>query len=222
MRLAVPALAGALGLLGSPVAGVSQPTTTVVPMSQTQSAPSGLTPIDPEVAEKIAEYDRNRTVPSLREAADAAAVHDREPAADPVLGQRLARQRVADWLIILAMIHRDLPADFDPARKPAMHVSPPPSASGAQLPPGVSPNDVKDPEARRAYVEAIERNRGRLRDFDLHSKLFETHRVVLERAAPSILDAHRTLGLPVADIAAMVDAAKISPGDRTALLAPLG
>lgn len=221
MRKYVPALAGAICLLGAPLAGLTQPKLTVIPMSQTETASAGFTPMDPDVAEKLAEYDQNRMALALREAADAAALHDRQPAPDPELAHRLGRQRVAGWLAILAMINRDLPADFDPGHPATMHVSPPPSASGAQLPPGVSPNDVKDPAARQAYIAAIERNRQRLANFGAHAKLFEAHTTIIERAGPSILDAHQTLGLPVEEIAAMVEGANITPADKKALLAPL-
>ncbi len=104
-------------------------------------------------------------------------------------------------------------------KKPPMNVSPPPSPSGAQLPPGVNPRDVKDPATRSAYVALIEKNRQRLARYGADARLFEAHAALLERAVPSVRDAQATLGLPTAEIVAMVQAADIAPADRAALLA---
>lgn len=192
-----------------------------IPMSHATAAPAPLQPMDPDVVDKLIEYDRTRAPVLLKEAADAAALHDRQAPPDPALALTLARNRVAGWLAIVARFRRDLDPDFDPNRIPPLHVSPPRTASGAQLPPGVRPSDVKDPEARKAYIEAIEKNRERLARFGQDSELFRARAVVLERAASSIADAHATLGLPVEEITAMIAAADIGADDRKALLAAL-
>lgn len=189
-------------------------TTMAVPMSQTQTAP------DPEVTAKLEEYDRTRSPNSLREAADAAALHDGQAAPDAGAGPALGRQRVAGWLAIVGRIERDLPPGFDPANKPTISVAPPPSASGAQLPPGVDPRNVADPAARQAYIAAIQANRERLASFDRDAKLHQARASVLERAAASIADARQTLGLDPAEIQAMVTEAALTPGDRAALISP--
>lgn len=176
---------------------------------------------DTDVTAKLEEYERTRAPLTLNEAADAAALHDQESPPDPSLALQLARQRVAGWLTILEIINHDLPPGFDPEEPPEMTVSPPPDASGAQLPPGVSPNAVKDPAARQAYIEAIEQNRTRFAEHRRASKLAEAHEVILERAEPSILDAHTTLGLPLEEIRTLVESADLRSSDRTALLGAL-
>jgi hypothetical protein len=85
----------------------------------------------------------------------------------------------------------------------------------------VNPNAITDPQARQANIAAIEQNRARIANYGRNAKLYQAHSVIIERAPPSIADAHRTLGLPIEEIAALLDAADISVADRTALLAPL-
>jgi hypothetical protein len=186
-------------------------------MSDAAAAPADPQPLDPGVVEKLTEYDQTREPVLLKEAADAAALHDRQMPPDPSLGLALGRARVASWLAILSRFKRDADPGFDPAKVPSLHVAPPPTASGAQLPPGVRPSDVKDPEARKVYIEEIEKNRVRLANFGRDSELFRARAVVLERAVGSIADARTTLGMPAAEIGAMMGGAAIDARDLEAL-----
>ena len=173
---------------------------------------------DPAVAAKLAEYDRSRTLEALREAADAAALHDGEVLPDPAAAHTMARARVADWIAILARPKRDLDADFDPDNQPATTISPP-GKFGSQYPPGIDPSRVKDPEMRAAYIIAIEKNRLAIKNYGSNYKLYEVHQTIIERAAASVRDAHQTLGMPTAEIAEMLKSADITLADRTTLLA---
>ena len=190
-------------------------------MSQTETAPGGFAAPDAEVTEKLVEYDEHRVPLALKEAGDAAALHDGQAPPDPSLATQLARQRLAGWLAILARFKRDMDPAFDPANPPPRRVPPPPGAGGAQMPPGVHPDDVKDPEARRAYITAIEQNRERIAAYGLNSRLYQAHAVIIERAPPSIADAHQTLGLPIDEVAAMIAAADVTTADRDVLLSAL-
>jgi hypothetical protein len=176
---------------------------------------------DAEVTAKLEEYAQTRDPLALMEAADAAALHDGEIPPDPLLALRLARQRVVGWLAILEIINEDLDADFNPEELPPSKVSPPPDASGTQLWPGVSPNEVKDPAARQAYIELIEQNRAAIANFVRALDLAEAQSVIIEMAERSLLDAHTTLGLPLAEISALTEAADIRPDDRAVLVAAL-
>jgi hypothetical protein len=190
-------------------------------MSHAQAEPVEFASPDAGVMAKLEEYTRTKAPLALQQAADAAALHDEESPPDPSLALQFARQRVAGWLAILELINQELDTGFDPEEPPEMTVSPPPDTSGAQLPPGVSPKDVKDPAARQKYIEAIEQNRARLADYRRMSKLADAHEVIIERAEPSILDAHTTLGLSLDEIRALVQAADIRTDDRNSLLAAL-
>ncbi len=182
-------------------------------MSQsTVSAP------DADVEHKLADYDRSRSPEALSEAAEAAALHDGEPAADPEAGLGVARARVHDWVAVLFRFKRDMDADFDPNRKLTMNIVPP-GPTGNQYAPGVDPKDVKDPEMRRAYVEEIAKNQQRIKNFTVNLRLYQAHKAILEKAAQSVADAHQTLGMPAPEIAAMLNQAEILPGDRAAILA---
>ena len=179
------------------------------------------TQIDPAIARSLAEYDASRALAPLRKAADDAALHDGEAPPDPATGLSMARMRVATWIAILSRFKRDIDPDFDPDHPPSMNIVPP-GEHGDQYAPGVSPQDVKDPEMRRQYIVAIEKNRERLQNFGATVKLKEAHRQVVESAASSIADARHTLGLPLAEITAMLDRADITRADRKALLAASG
>lgn len=211
----------ALWLTAHPAPAFMQTETKASPMSQTDPAPDGLTAPDAEVSEKLAEYDNSLAPLALKEAADAASLHDGQLSPDPSLADPLARQRVAGWLAILERLKRDLDPEFDPANPPRRRVTPPPTASGAQLPPGVNPDDIKDPEARQVYIAAIKQNAERIAAFGRNSKLYQAHAVIIERAPPSISDTHQTLGLPIEDIEAMITRADITSADRDVLLAAL-
>ena len=89
------------------------------------------------------------------------------------------------------------------------------------MPPGVNPDDIKDPEARQAYIAAIEQNRERMAAYRRNAELYRAHAVIIERAPPSIADAHQTLGLPIEEIAAMIAVADIATADRDLLLGAL-
>ncbi len=190
-------------------------------MSEAAAAPADPQLLDPDVVEKLTQYDQTHEPLLLKEAADAAALHDRQPPPDPSLALPLARARVGSWLAILARFKRDMDPAFDPAKIPPLHVAPPRTASGAQLPPGVRPSDIKDPEARRIYVEEIEKNSARLANFSRDSELFRARAVVLERAVGSIADARMTLGLPAAEVGAMMRGADIDARDLESLQAAL-
>jgi hypothetical protein len=211
----------ALCLAAQPAPVFSQPRTKASSMSETNSTANEITPPDAEVSEKLAEYDESRAPLALKEAADAASLHDGQAPPDPALADSLARQRVAGWLAILERLKRDMDPDFNPANAPPRRVAPPPSKSGTQLPPGVNPEDVKDPQARQGYVAAIQQNAERIAAYARNAKLYQARAVIIERASPSIADAHRTLGLPVAEAEAMITGADITPADKDALLAPL-
>ncbi len=184
------------------------PRTETRPMSQTIPMAA-----DPAVAEKLADYDRTHTIEALKDAADAAALHDGEPTAD-------AHARLANWIAILARFSRDLDSDFDPDHPPSMTIIPP-GKFGSQYSPGVNPKDVKDPEMRAAYIEAIEKNRILLQNFGTNTKLHEAHEVILEHAANSIADAHQTLGLTNATADTMLATSPISASDRERLRSAL-
>jgi hypothetical protein len=187
------------------------------PMSQAASA----WPVDAEVAEKLEQYDASGAPLALQEAADAAAAHDGATPPDPEAGLGLARQRVGGWLAILSRIDRDLEPGFDPSRAPPRRVEPPMGADGLQLPPGVKPEDVRDPAARAAYVQAMADNERRRAAFARQLQLHQAARAIAERAPPSVADAHTTLALPKQEIGGLIAAAPIRPQDRTALEAAL-
>jgi hypothetical protein len=189
-------------------------------MSQTESVPDGVTAPDLEVIDKLIDYDEHRDPTMLKQAADAAALHDRQASA-PDLALRLARQRVAGWLAILERLKRDEDPTFDLAHPPPRRVEPPLLSNGIQLPPGVDPEEIKDPAARRAYVDAIARNEERRAAFNRNAALARAHTSIMERAPASVADAHETLGLAVNEIVAAANAADIAPADRDALLAGL-
>jgi hypothetical protein len=209
-------------LLASPAFGQpgSQPVHTVAEvmiMSQSTAPGGEMAEPDAEVSEKLQQYDQTRLPLTLKEAADAAALHDGQAPPDPALGHALGRQRVAGWLAILAHLKRDLDPAFDPEDKPTVSVIPP-GKDGNQYAPGVNPKDVKDPVMREAYIAAIEKNDERIQSYSKNVKLFQAHRIIMERAAPSIADARTTLGLSPDEIVAMLNAADITQADRDALL----
>jgi hypothetical protein len=88
-------------------------------MSHSGTDPVEFSPPDPEVTEKLAEYDEVGSPLALKEAADAAALHDGRAPPDPSLGLALARQRVAGWAEILERLTRDIDPEFDPETPPA-------------------------------------------------------------------------------------------------------
>jgi hypothetical protein len=211
----------AFWLTAHPAQAFAQTETKVSPMSQPDTASDGFAAPDAEVSEKLAEYDKSLAPAQLKEAADAAALHDGQMAPDPSLAEPLARQRIAGWLAILERLKRDLDPEFNPANPPVRRVTPPLTASGAQLPPGVSPDDIKDPKARQAYIAAIQQNAERIASYGRNAKLYQAHAVIIERAPPSIADAHNTLGMPIEDIETMITRADITNADREVLLAAL-
>jgi hypothetical protein len=174
--------------------------------------------LDPAVAKSLADYDRSRMVQALQDATAAAAQHDGEIPPDPVTARTMARSRLADWMAILSRIRRDLDPEFDPDHPPEMNIVPP-GPYGNQYPPGVSPRDVKDPEMRHAYIEAIEKNRQRIKNFSANLKLFEARQVVVEKAAQSLGDARVNLGLTGLELTEALQRADILPRDRSALMA---
>jgi len=83
----------------------------------------------------------------------------------PLISPRhyLARRRaiVRAWAQVLRTIELSYDPTFDPndpKNRPFICVSPPREASGRILMPCADPNDVEDPQARAAYIAAIERN----------------------------------------------------------------
>ena len=212
-------IAAVLFLLAVPVASIwpaySDTPTEIATMPKLNTAT-----IDPAVAAPLAAYDANHDVAALEDAADAAARDDGETMSDPAAALVRARMRIATWTAILARFKRDIDPDFDPRHPPPMSITPP-GELGLQYSPGVDPRDVDDPELRRLYLIAIEKNKERVARFSQAVKLNEVHETILERAGSSLRDAHQTLGLPKAEIAAACDRADIIPADRNALRAAI-
>lgn len=200
-------------ILAAPGAGWSQTQKESNSMSQ-----SNLAPVDPAVAKALAKYDSGRDLAALQDASDEAARHDSETLADPAEAHARGVQRLANWVAIFARFKRDIDPAFDPEKRPSMRITPP-GTEGLQYMAGVDPKDVADPVLREKYIAAIKKNEELIRDYAFLSRLERLHRVVLEKATKSVMDAHRTLGLSPQEIAAAVQKADMHPSDQKALLA---
>lgn len=183
-------------------------------MSEQTSQPSTAA----EVAAALATYDTSRAPEALQAAADQIVREDGTVPPDPAAALQQGRERLRLWLDLFARLRRDLDPDFDPDHPPSLTVAPP-KIGGAQLPPGVGPDDIADPAARKKYEEEIAKNSRRIEGFKAQFKLYQVHRTLLERAVDSLKNARDTLSLPGAEIAAAIRGADLLPSDRDALLA---
>jgi len=179
------------------------------------------TPIDPAIAKPLARYDSKQDVGALRAAIDAAGLRDGSVIGEPEVALTVARVRVADWVAILSRFKRDVDPNFDFSRKPTTKVQPP-GPLGLQYMPGIPPAQVKDPATRKAYEAAIAENDRRIALFASMRELMALHEAAVDRAGASLRDAHHSLGLPVADIQAMLAAADITSADRDAVRQAVG
>lgn len=164
----------------------------------------------------LSRYDQSRDPALLRDASDQVSQQDGSAPPDPEQARRIGQDRIALWLEVFSRFKRDLDPGFDPDNAPTLRVMPP-LVGNMQLPPGVPPSSIPDPELRRKYEQDIAGNRDRIRDFAAQNKLHEAHVAVLERAAESIRDAHATLGLSGQEIRSALAKGDVLPGDRNAL-----
>jgi hypothetical protein len=174
--------------------------------------------IKAEVASILARYDQSRDPQLLGDAADQITREDGSAPPDPAQAAPAAHERLALWLDLFSRFKRDLDPGFDPDKPPPNRVLPP-KMNGMQLPPGVPPSSIPDPELRKKYEYDIEHNQERLDRFAEQLKLHEAHQSLVERAVESLKDARETLGLKQQDIDAALAKADIAPADRDALRA---
>lgn len=88
------------------------------------------------------------------------------------------------WLTIINLIDKHIDLGFDRKNAPDMHVDPPRSADGGQLPPGADPAKITDPAARADYEKAIEANREKSKNYRM-----QIHLERLNQRIPSLLEA---------------------------------
>lgn len=160
-------------------------------------------------------YDAGRDPAQLQAAADRVAAEapqqgEASPSPDAM------REKLGLWLAVLARFGRDLDPGFDPARPPPLTVAPP-KVGNAQMPPGVRPSDLKDPEARAQYEAAIADNAKRVQAFKLQARLYALHETVLHDATDFLKGAEQAGGLSAADVQTALGTATLLPSDRTAL-----
>jgi hypothetical protein len=177
--------------------------------------------VDPAVEKPLEQYDRQHDVDALRNAIDAAALHDGATVAEPEVARALSRARVFDWIAILSRFKRDVDPNFDFSKPPAVKVQPP-GPLGLQYMPGVPPSHVKDLATRKAYEDAIAENDRKIALFGSMRTLMALHDTAVERAGASIRDAIQSLGAPEAEVRGMLLAGDIAPADRDALFKALG
>jgi hypothetical protein len=171
------------------------------------------TPLEKDVGAALADYDKTRSPDALQHAADQVVREDGIAPANSLAGVAQAEARLRLWMAVLGRFKRDLDPKYDPAHPPSMTVAPP-KVGNAQLPPGVKPGDIKDPEARKKYEAALKDNERRVEQYKQQAKLHEMHDRVVQSAITSLRDARDTLGMMVTDITATLQKAEILAADK--------
>jgi hypothetical protein len=171
------------------------------------------TPLEKDVGAALADYDKTHAPDALQHAADLVIREDGVAPANALAGVAQAEVRVRLWMAVLGRFKRDLDPKYDPSHPPPMTVAPP-KVGNAQLPPGVKPSDIKDPEARKKYEAALKENERRVEQYKQQAKLHEMHDRVAQSAITSLRDARDTLGMMVTDIIAALQKADILAADK--------
>jgi len=186
------------------------------PMETTTMSDTSTPSVADSFAAAIAEYDETRSPEKLQEAADQIVREEGAVPPDQAAAFALGREELRDWLEVFARIKRDLDPGFDPNQAPSLTVAPP-KIGNAQYPPGIRPESLPDPAARKAYQDAIEQNTKRVERFRTMYKLSAARDSLVERAVASLRNARTSLGLPAAEITKALNEADIRPEDRSAL-----
>jgi hypothetical protein len=114
--------------------------------------------ITARAAAQLAEFEQKKEPLCLQEAADLLEGIDLAREADAMKRLVLRRETLETWLALVALIDENLDPDFDPQDLPSVGVDPPRSGNVA-YPPGADPKLIADPQARRQYEAALEKNK---------------------------------------------------------------
>jgi hypothetical protein len=95
------------------------------------------------------------------------------PMGDPKKAENwraVRRKKLESWFRAFNYLDKELDPKFDPKDVPDLTVMPP-SSETAVYDSGTSPEDIKDPEARRQYEEAIKKNSEKSKRYKVQKKL---------------------------------------------------
>jgi hypothetical protein len=105
-------------------------------------------------------------------------------------GRREARKKKLElWLSVLSRIDKEIDPSFDPADVPAMSITPP-AVPGENTYSGMSPKDIKDPQARRKYEQALEKNQAKTARYSYQRKLMKLNERLSRKAEAYIKRAY--------------------------------
>jgi hypothetical protein len=111
-----------------------------------------------QVENLLVEFEMTKSIDKL-EAAYVAVGNIPEPGGDKTVPKAIARREKASMLFkLIAVIDQNIDTNYDnPTNWPAMNLRPA-GPGGMNYPSGVDPNDIKEPEIRAQYEEALKQN----------------------------------------------------------------
>ncbi len=123
-----------------------------------------------EATAKIVEFEKTKDVETLRSAMYTLGKVNLAAESDTAKWLALRKDVLHVWLALVAEIDRNLDRKFGPNEEHYVTVMPPPE-DGAQLPPGASPEMIKDPQKRKQYEEAIKENDRKTLEYNFQTRL---------------------------------------------------
>jgi hypothetical protein len=135
-------------------------------------------------------------------------------------GPDLRGEALQVWLALLVSLERAAGTASD---VPSRRVQPPPTRDGVVAPPGIQPERIDDPEARREYEAAIAANEARIERYLTHDELRRLAEQTTVHAAVFVANAFPATDPQVDRATALrfIEAAALGAGSRATLLEAL-
>lgn len=160
--------------------------------------------VSQEVANRLNDFEKTKNLDALVKASELIENMNGSKRSD--LRQfRAARLRKLNlWLAVLNHIDKETDPHFNPADVPFLTV-PPPSIPGVVLDSGISPKDIKDPQARRRCEEAIEQNRKKTQRYNYQYDLMKMNEKLSRKVEAYILSSYSGSPDDVREVTESVD-----------------
>jgi hypothetical protein len=96
-------------------------------------------------------------------------------------------QKLKFWVTIFNAMDQKIDPKFDIEKTPELSVAPP---EGAQVPAGSDPKSIKDENLRQKYIQSIEQNKEKAKQFNFQYKLLKLNKLITDDAQLYIQEAH--------------------------------
>jgi hypothetical protein len=146
----------------------------------------------------------NRDFDALQRALEVLLQANWRSSSDPGPIRTARREMLVLWLSVLQHIEKEIDPQFDQSDLPELNAAPP-TVAGQPFDSGMSPANIKDPEARRQYEEAIEANHRKVVRYNFQINIQKWDHIFIDETKKFIRSSYSRHAGDEAELSALVD-----------------